>query len=67
MSTRRPPVPKIVVEVSVDELRAAQRLLRTAGASNRVSEIVSAHCAVLDTLTRMLGRPRRLPATGGGE
>jgi hypothetical protein len=65
MSTRKPPVPPVIVEVPVDELRAAQRVLKTAALTTDVRSIVSAQVQVLSLLTQMLMRPRRI-AQGGG-
>ena len=63
--SRKPPVPPIVVEVPVDEIQEAQRLLRSAGDAARVQTLVDAHIRVRELLTRMLTRPRRMPAGGG--
>lgn len=62
MSARqRAPVPRVVVEVPVDELRQLMALLKT-GEGGGVRRLVDAHCAAKDLVAAMFARPRRMPA-----
>lgn len=71
MSSKRPPVPPMVIEVPVDELRRLSNVLEdgnkaalTTHSHEAVRELVKAQGRARDILRQMFARPRRIASEG---